>query len=111
MRVTWTTAVAMVLLIFVGMLAYGQKVESEDTKIKEMKVEIYHCDSSGYRSKAAEIATELSKEFAIKAEIVKGETGSFDVYLNGELIFSKSVEGRFPKTGEIPQKIKEYLER
>jgi len=32
---------------------------------------------------------------------VPGETGQFDVLADGELVFSKAVERRFPEEGEV----------
>lgn len=100
-----------VLLIFVGVFADSPKDEYSAEKLKEITVEIHHCTSCGFRSKAAKLADELKKEFGIEAELVTGEVGSFDVYLNGELLFSKSEAGRFPNSGEIVQKIDEYLKQ
>jgi len=40
-----------------------------------------------------------------------GRVGSFDVFVNGELIFSKDKVGRFPISGAIVQKINEYLKK
>jgi selenoprotein W-related protein len=106
------TAVFMiVLLIFAGVFADSPKDEYSAEKLKELAVEIHHCASCGFRSKAAKLADELKKEFGIEAALVTGEVGSFDVFLNGELVFSKSEAGRFPNRGEIVQKIEEYLEQ
>jgi selT/selW/selH-like putative selenoprotein len=48
----------------------------------------------------------LKKELGIEATLVPGSGGIFDVILNGEIIFSKHNQGRFPLPGEIIQKIK-----
>jgi selT/selW/selH-like putative selenoprotein len=32
---------------------------------------------------------------------VKGDQGVFDVYADGELVFSKDEKGRFPSEGEV----------
>ena len=37
----------------------------------------------------------------MESELVKGGAGVFDVVADGELIFSKHSEGRFPEPGEI----------
>lgn len=37
----------------------------------------------------------------IEPELVPGSSGVFDVTVDGELIFSKHEQGRFPKEGEI----------
>jgi selT/selW/selH-like putative selenoprotein len=37
----------------------------------------------------------------IEAEAITGETSQFDVLRDGELVFSKQQEGRFPEHEEI----------
>jgi len=39
------------------------------------------------------------------ADLVKGGGGVFDVVVDGELIFSKKAEGRFPEPGEILEQL------
>ena len=56
------------------------------------------------------MASEIEKEFAKKAEIIKGKDGDFEIIVDGETIFSGLKEGRFPKPGEAVKLIKEYLE-
>jgi selenoprotein W-related protein len=34
-------------------------------------------------------------------ELVSGSGGTFDIYLDGERVFSKRAAGRFPKPGEV----------
>ena len=43
----------------------------------------------------------LTAELGIEVELVEGAGGVFDVSFDGEVVFSKDVEGRFPETGEI----------
>jgi selT/selW/selH-like putative selenoprotein len=40
-------------------------------------------------------------ERGIEASATPGGKGQFDVFSNGELVFSKHAEGRFPGDGEI----------
>lgn len=37
----------------------------------------------------------------VRPELVKGDNGVFDVAADGELVFSKHRDGRFPDTAEI----------
>ena len=74
-------------------------------------IEIHHCPTCGFRAKAESLAQELSDAFGVQPKLVTGEIGSFDVYVNGDLIFSKADAGRFPKPGEIVQRIDEYLKK
>jgi predicted Rdx family selenoprotein len=50
--------------------------------------------------RAASLAAELS-EAGHEASIEEGGKGQFDVLSDGELIFSKQAEGRFPDAPEI----------
>ena len=43
----------------------------------------------------------LKKELGIDAQLVKGRGGVFDVVVNGQLIYSKKMTGRFPDDDEI----------
>ena len=50
----------------------------------------------------------IEKRFGIKAELIKGTGGVFEVTLNNSLIFSKKELGRFPDDNEINDIIDEY---
>jgi selenoprotein W-related protein len=76
---------------------------------ERIDIEIHHCTSCGFRSRAEKLAQELLDEFGVESKLVVGEVGSFEVYVNGELIFSKAEAGKFPNPGEVVRKIKDYL--
>jgi selT/selW/selH-like putative selenoprotein len=38
---------------------------------------------------------------------VKGDNGIFDVAVNGELVFSKNRDGRFPADAEVVARLKQ----
>jgi selenoprotein W-related protein len=99
------------LLVFAAATAGYPKDDNPAPKKDTISVEILHCNQCGYRSRAIELAEELKKEFGIEAALTEGDPGSFNVFVNGELIFSKYEEGRFPNPGEIVQKIKEYMKK
>ena len=42
----------------------------------------------------------------MKARLVKGDDGVFDVTVDGELVFSKHAEGRFPEDREIVEALR-----
>jgi predicted Rdx family selenoprotein len=50
--------------------------------------------------RAASLAAELNAE-GFEASIVPGGKGQFDVLADGEAVFSKQREGRFPEDGEV----------
>ena len=43
----------------------------------------------------------MSEELGIVAELIEGGSGIFDVVADGDLVFSKHSEGRFPENDEI----------
>ena len=53
------------------------------------------------------MAEELHKDFGLKANLIPGNNGIFDVIVDGEKIFSKFKAGRFPNTGEVISELKQ----
>ena len=47
------------------------------------------------------MAAAIRDEFGVETELGKGDSGIFDVYRDGELIFSKHETGRFPTEDEV----------
>jgi selT/selW/selH-like putative selenoprotein len=48
----------------------------------------------------------LNAETDHEAEIEEGGKGQFDVLADGELVFSKQQEGRFPDHAEVREKLR-----
>ena len=48
----------------------------------------------------------LREEFGVEARLIEGHDGVFDVILDGETIFCKFEEMRFPRKEEIMEAIK-----
>ena len=71
-----------------------------------MKIEIHYCTEWNYKPQAAGLAEELSDAFGVKAELIPGRGGIFDVIVDDNLVFSKSQAGRFPESGEVVTKLK-----
>ena len=69
---------------------------------------IEYCTMWGYLDKALSLRETIEKQFGIKAELIKGTGGVFEVTLNNSLIFSKKELGRFPDDNEISDIIDEY---
>ena len=42
-------------------------------------------------------------------EVVPGRNGIFDVHANGELVFTKSMLGRYPQPDEVVSLLREHL--
>ena len=66
-----------------------------------MKVSIEYCTSWGYLNQALSLRESIERQFGIKAELVKGTGGVFEVSVNDNLLFSKKELGRFPDENEI----------
>lgn len=47
------------------------------------------------------MAAEVEKVLGVKAELIEGSGGVFDVEVDGAVIFAKAEEGRFPEEGEV----------
>jgi selenoprotein W-related protein len=52
------------------------------------------------------LADELRKAFGVEATLTPGSGGAFEVTVDGQRIFSKLQNGRFPESGEIVQQLK-----
>jgi selT/selW/selH-like putative selenoprotein len=51
------------------------------------------------------LAAEIKDRFGVETEIQPGSKGSFEVSLDGKLLFSKLKEHRFPEADEIFSKV------
>ena len=66
-----------------------------------MKVSIQYCTSWGYLNQALSLRESIERQFGIKAELIKGTGGVFEVSVNDNLLYSKKDLGRFPNENEI----------
>ena len=73
-----------------------------------MKVSIEYCTSWGYLNQALSLRESIESKFGIKAELIKGTGGVFEVSLNNSLIFSKKDLGRFPNENEVENILDDY---
>jgi selenoprotein W-related protein len=51
------------------------------------------------------LAAALKENAGIEPKLIEGSGGVFDVTLDGELIFSKKITGRFPEDAEIVEAV------
>jgi len=73
-----------------------------------MKISITYCVVWNYEPRAAGLAAELRKEFPdAQVTLIKSSGGTFDVTLDGELVFSKKKVGRHAQSGEVVRLIRE----
>lgn len=47
------------------------------------------------------MAAALKKQFNIESKLIEGSGGVFEVRVDGDLVFSKKIAGRFPEDSEI----------
>lgn len=87
----------------------GENEEKALEKPGRVSVVIQHCTSWAYKSTAARLAEEIKKELDIDVELKSGKLHSFDVIVDGNLVFSKFEEDRFPEPEEIIASIRTYL--
>ncbi len=71
------------------------------------KIKIMYCVPCGYLPKAEEFKKALEEKGA-EVELVEGDRGVFDVWVNDKLVFSKHEQGRYPEIEEITSKLPFY---
>jgi len=71
-----------------------------------MKIAIKYCAQWNYLPRASSLGDELKKNLGAEIELVAGSNGVFDISLDGNMIYSKFKEGRFPQTDEILARVK-----
>lgn len=66
-----------------------------------MKISITYCTSWGYLNQALSLRESIERQFGIKAELIKGMGGVFEISVNDNLLFSKKELNRFPNENEV----------
>lgn len=77
---------------------------------KKHTVTIEYCVPCDYSARALQVAGELVRNYQhVLDELVleMGSKGVFAVRVNGDTIFSKRKEGRYPERGEVLQRFRE----
>ena len=76
------------------------------------RVEIEYCRQCRWLLRAAWMAQELLTTFEAdlgEVALVPGTGGVFEVRLDGETIFSRKAEGRFPESKEVKQLVRDRI--
>ena len=76
------------------------------------RVEIKYCVQCRWLLRAAWMAQELLTTFETElgeVALLPGSGGVFEVRLNGEIIFSRSEQGRFPESKELKQLLRDRI--
>ena len=75
-----------------------------------MNIRIEYCVQWNYEPRALSLGDELSNQFGDNIVKLKpGDRGAFEVFVNGQLIFSKLQTDRFPEDKEIVTFIENLL--
>ncbi|KAJ2878995.1 hypothetical protein GGI21_002786 [Coemansia aciculifera] len=74
------------------------------------RVEIHYCTQCRWLLRASWMAQELlttfSNDLGEVALVPKGGGGIFAVYVDGDLVFDRKTEGRFPEMKEVKQLVR-----
>lgn len=76
-------------------------------------IEITYCTQCRWLLRAAWLAQELLTTFEqdlTSVALKPGTGGIFDVHLNGQLIYSRKTEGRFPESKELKQLVRDVID-
>ena len=76
------------------------------------RLEIEYCTQCRWLLRAAYLAQEVLTTFVddlAEVALVPGKGGVFEVRLDGETIWSRAAERRFPETKEIKQRVRDRV--
>ena len=76
------------------------------------RLDITYCRRCRFLPRAAWIAQELLTTFADElgeVALIPGESGVFEVRLEGDMLFDRAVVGRFPDPKELKQLIRDRI--
>ena len=76
------------------------------------RVEIQYCTQCRWLLRAAWMAQELLTTFENELgelALIPGTGGIFEVRVDGEVIFSRNQEGRFPESKELKQLVRDRI--
>jgi selenoprotein W-related protein len=76
------------------------------------RLSITYCTQCRFILRATWLAQELLMTFGEELGelvLIPGSGGVFEVHLNGELIFSRKLHGRFPESKELKQLVRDRI--
>jgi selenoprotein W-related protein len=81
------------------------------TETRRPIVRITYCTQCRWIARAAWIAQELLTTFPEEIEVLlaPAKGGVFEIALDGEVLFSRAAEGRFPEPKELKQAIRDRV--
>ena len=81
--------------------------------MQKTQLEIEYCTQCRWLLRAAWLAQELLTTFdsdITSLSLVPGTGGIFEVRLNGEVIFSRKEQSRFPESKELKQLVRDLID-
>lgn len=78
------------------------------------RVEVVYCTQCRWLLRAAWIAQELLSTFSEdlgEVALVPGKGGVFEIHLDGQLLFSRAIEQRFPEAAELKQRVRDRIDQ
>jgi selenoprotein W-related protein len=81
--------------------------------MQKTQLEIEYCTQCRWLLRAAWLAQELLTTFDLditSLSLVPGTGGIFEVRLNGEVIFSRKEQSRFPESKELKQLVRDRID-
>jgi selenoprotein W-related protein len=82
------------------------------TDCDKSEVEIHYCTGCRWLTRAAWVAQELLITFESElagVKLVPASSGTFDVIADGELVWSRAEQGRFPELKELKQLLRDRI--
>jgi selenoprotein W-related protein len=76
------------------------------------RLELVYCTQCRWLLRAAWLAQELLTTFESElgeVALIPGSGGVFEVRLDGELLFARAAEGRFPEAKELKQLVRDRV--
>jgi selenoprotein W-related protein len=83
------------------------------TDLKSPRISILYCRQCRWMMRAAWLAQELLTTFSDdlgEVALQPGTGGVLEIRLDGELIFSRKDEGRFPEAKEVKQLVRDRID-
>ena len=82
------------------------------TDIRSPRMSILHCRQCRWMMRAAWLAQEVLTTFSEEigeVALQPGTDGVLEIRLNGDLLYSRKTEGRFPEAKEVKQLIRDRI--
>lgn len=72
-----------------------------------MEIKINYCSVWNYEPRAAGLAETIEQEIGVKAQLIPGSNGVYDIMVDDNTIYSKYKTKRFPDNDDIIKLLKQ----